>query len=183
MRRVLLDPLLRARRALVALHYVLAAMMATLGMLYLGGGSKLVVASRAFVIFVHFVPGGLRGHGVVLVALAVALLAAMRLPRHERVHVRLVRYALSASAVYFLWTASAFLLAPYAGGDRSWSGVVIYTGFALLALILQVWPPPARAGGEDMRLLAAALQVRIEEGKARALVDFYLHGGDGRAGG
>lgn len=172
------DPLHRSRIRWFMLGWIITVPTVLLGGGFAIGGTHLVLAKGAFVIYAR-IPGGLHTHGVILTLLGLALVAGLSAPMFGQPEPRYwLRKVLKFTGYYYGWSAGMLLLAPLVkGGDFSYVGVIIWGAFACLPAVLLVGPPPALVPKSETDLIRAALEVGITPAQATALVNSLSYTG------
>lgn len=136
--------LIRARLLWFSFAWILTFVLLTLGGAYGLGGTHVIVATRSFTVLLRWLPLGVRGHGIIMAVLGVALLLELTAPTYGHVLPwRWLRATLLLCGAYLMWTVYAFATAPLAGGGRfSVTGVITWLGFMIMPFVLVRLPPP-----------------------------------------
>lgn len=137
----------RDRATWGAFAWVVVALLATLGTLFLVGGIGAAATARAYVV-VAVVPGGLHTHGGITLALA-AMIAAGLVPPIARRPYRhaYVRAVLMLTCGYEAWIAFALASAWRLNGTNTSAGVVWWLAGLALSIVLIVRSPRADREG------------------------------------
>ena len=173
------DTATRLRLLWLGFGHCLALMEVSIGGAYLLAGQRATTTSKPYTVFAHVFPGGLRLHGLILLALGMTMTACLGVMIiGHREPVRITRRVMLASGTYLLWTAALFAAAPIVpGGKLSFPAVVIWMTFGCLSLLMSIWLPPAPMHRDETELVKVALRMGVAPELARRVAMTFFHGG------
>lgn len=132
---------------------VLSLVLIALGIAYAVDGIAVAASSKPYEVVIRWAPGGMRGHGILMLTLGLALIhGLLPVAQREPMNDDWLHWTVLAVCFYSLWLVFAFAGSWWLNGQPTVGGIVWWLASAALAALLHFLPPPVAIDGRGERV-------------------------------